>query len=190
MPCVNWPANNKKEEKMRLGLKSILVIVLFAFTVSAMWGQEYRSIKIGKQEWMASNYSVAVPGSWAYNEDPAMEAKYGRLYTWEAAVKACPKGWRLPTMQDWEELISYFGGEDKAGKALKLGGMSGFNARLAGVTGVGNFRLLEGYGAFWTSTANDKDNAWFIYLAVDSPAATSTYSLKTQGLSVRYIKIK
>ncbi len=168
----------------------LIIAIIFITGTSELKSQVFKTIKIGKQEWMASNFSVPFPGSWAYNEDPAIEAKYGRLYTWDAAVKACPKGWRLPTLQEWEELVTYFGGEDKAGNALKPGGISGFNARLGGITGVGNFRLIGDYGAFWTSTANDFENAWFIYLSIKSAAATSTFSVKNQGFSVRYIKNK
>jgi uncharacterized protein (TIGR02145 family) len=170
---------------MRLGLR---ITVFFLLGIGSLKSQEFNTIRIGKQEWMASNLNIKISGSWAYNEDPALEAKYGRLYTWEAAVKACPKGWRLPTLMDWEELTTFLGGEDKAGRALKLSGSSGFNAKLAGVTGVGNFRLLESFGAFWTSSAYDKENAWYIYLSTSNHAATSTYSVKTSGFSVRYIK--
>lgn len=172
---------------MRLGWR-IIIVILFVFEISSLRSQEFKTIRIGKQEWMASNLKVKVPGSWAYNEDPALEAKYGRLYTWEAAIKACPKGWRLPSLTDWEELTTFCGGEDKAGKTLKLNGPNCFNAKLAGVTGVGNFRLLESFGAFWTSTTFDKENAWYIYLSNSSHAATSTYSVKASGFSVRYIK--
>lgn len=168
-------------------MERLSIVLLLLLHVSLNYAQDFKTVKIGNQVWMANNLSVHVPGSWAYNEDPAMEAKYGRLYTWEAALKACPKGWHLPTLQEWEELTAFLGGEDKAGKFLKSGG-GVFNAKLAGMTGVSNFRLLNSYGAFWTATAQDAVNAWFIYLTSDDNAATSTYSLKTHGLSVRYIK--
>lgn len=168
---------------MKISLFAALLLVTF----NSVQGQGFKTVKIGKQVWMATNLSIDVEGSWAYNEDPAMEAKYGRLYTWEAALKACPKGWHLPTVGEWIELIDFLGGEDKAGKLLKTGGGI-FDAKLAGMTGVGNYRLLHSYGAFWTATPADKSNAWFIYLCSDNNAATSTYSVKTHGLSVRYIK--
>jgi uncharacterized protein (TIGR02145 family) len=44
---------------------------------------------------------------------------HGRLYDWEAAKKACPPGWRLPSNQDWVDLVTAAGGEDAAGKPLK-----------------------------------------------------------------------
>lgn len=170
---------------MRKGL--LVTMILFQFCVTK--AQEFKTVKIGNQVWMANNFNVNVPGSWAYNEDPDMEAKYGRLYTWEAAQKACPAGWHLPTLQEWMELVDFLGGEDKAGKFLKSGGGI-FNGKLAGMTGVGNYRLLNSYGAFWTSTPVNRENAWFIYITNENSAATSTYSVKTHGLSVRYIKNK
>ena len=168
-------------------MKRYLFILLLVCCTNFLQAQDFKTIKIGKQVWMASNLNIKVPGSWAYNEDPAMELKYGRLYTWDAAIKACPKGWHLPTINEWVELFDFLGGEDKAGKFLKVGGGI-FNAKYAGMTGVGNYRLLNSYGAYWSSTPIDNANAWFIYITTDNNAATSTYSVKTHGLSVRYIK--
>lgn len=170
---------------MKKAFSYLFVFFLFVGTVNA---QEFKTVKIGNQVWMASNFSQNVPGSNPYNEDPVMEAKYGRLYTFQAALKACPKGWHLPSLKEWDELLTLLGGEDKAGKLLKEGGGSGFNAKLAGMSDIGNYRLLNSYGAFWTSTAEGTNNAWFYYITTDNSAVTSTYSVKTHGLSVRYIK--
>lgn len=34
-------------------------------------------------------------------------SKYGVLYNWYAATKSCPKGWHLPTDEEWENLAAY-----------------------------------------------------------------------------------
>lgn len=146
-------------------------------------------MKVGNQVWMMSNVNSVVPGSWNYNDDPSFGNKYGRLYTYESAKKACPSGWHLPTVQDWSDLLVQMGGEDNAvPMMMKSYGEGGFNAKLGGIATVGNFQLIDNYGAFWTATENDKDNAWYIYFTPKSKSVTTSYSIKTHGLSVRCVK--
>jgi len=93
-----------------------------SYGVLSYEGKDYKTVKIGNQTWMAENMNHEVDGSVCYNnynDDPDYCAKYGRLYTWEAATLVCPIGWRLPSDDDWDELLGAVGGEDEAGKHLK-----------------------------------------------------------------------
>jgi len=170
--------------------KYFLSLAMFVGLAIITNGQNTKTVKIGNQVWMAENLNVVVPGSWCYNDDPALGSKYGRLYTWEAAKKACPSGWRLPTEKDWTQLIENLGGEDKAGKQLRQGGLSGFNATLGGMSSVGSFRLVDMYGTFWSDSNYDNDHAWYFYITSNSSTVTKTYFSKNYGFSVRCIKSK
>ncbi|MDR1811839.1 MAG: hypothetical protein LBQ87_03355 [Candidatus Fibromonas sp.] len=98
-------------------------------------GKTYKTVKIGKQTWMAENLNYETEGSVCYGEggeviisgSPRLEpmatktltdkevqancAKYGRLYDWPTAKKICPKGWHLPSNAEWSELYLFVDGE-------------------------------------------------------------------------------
>ena len=88
-------------------------------------GKVYKTVKIGKQVWFAENLNFDCKGSKCYNDDPKNAEKYGRLYDWETAKKACPRGWHLPSNEEWNELVDFAGGLGEnelakaAGKKLK-----------------------------------------------------------------------
>lgn len=152
---------------------------------------DYKTITIGKQIWMAENLKVKVKNSFSVENNPINDNIYGRLYTWDAAMKACPTGWRLPTLNDYIELIKCLGSND-AGTKLKIGGDSGFNASLPGYFDH-NDSLFYGkgiYGQYWTSDQyHFTDCAWLLY--VDSSMKRvdfSWYLSNKDGFSVRYLK--
>ncbi|MCL2219245.1 MAG: fibrobacter succinogenes major paralogous domain-containing protein [Chitinispirillia bacterium] len=73
-------------------------------------GKTYHAVKIGKLVWMAENLNYKTKDSWCYNNVDTNCVKYGRLYTWDAAMAACPAGWRLSDTTDWQDLITVVGG--------------------------------------------------------------------------------
>jgi len=104
-------------------------------------GKAYKTVKIGEQVWIAENLNYNASGSKCYNDSTANCGKYGRLYNWETAMKACPKDWHLPVNDEWEILLSNLGGKKLAEicvcskeyeKMEKLKAKDGFAALLGG----------------------------------------------------------
>ena len=149
-------------------------------------GQVYKTVKIGNQVWMAENLNYAdstktpslLGRSWCYNDSSKYCEKYGRLYTWAAAIDSvalydgdygadcgygkscmlplvkvqgiCPNGWHLPETTEWSTLFDEVGGRLTAGKVLKS--QTGWYNDGNGIDAVG-FTALPGgdrdnYGKF------------------------------------------
>lgn len=129
-------------------------------------GNTYNTVKIGNQIWMAENLKakftsdgIEVVEAYVYNDDESYLDEYGRLYTWEAAKKPFVEGWHLPTEAEWNILENTLGA-DVATK-LKVGGSSGFEAKLAGYRDYwGGYTDLDLWGVFWTSSVYTSDHSF------------------------------
>jgi len=101
-------------------------------------GQVYRTIEMGGVTWLAENLNYEVKDSWWYDNERTNGRPFGRLYTWEGAQTACPSGWHIPAVAEWEQLATSVGGtwdfvrSAAAYKALTEEG-SGFQAALGGL---------------------------------------------------------
>jgi uncharacterized protein (TIGR02145 family) len=160
--------------------------------------KQYRTVKIGTQLWMAENLNfVTVQGSYCHDNDDDICLTYGRLYEWETTTYACPNGWRLPEIEDWNLLIAFLGENESAQLRSDHGWLaeshgtnsSGFNALPASyLTEYGEFMALGGYAFFWTATENDENTAWNIMLSYNTEVAEKNFYNKNNALSVRCLK--
>jgi len=167
-------------------------------------GQTYKTFAINGKTWLAENLNYDVPDSWCYGGKPANCQKYGRLYTWAAAKKACAAlgaGWRVPTDAEWKSLANAYGGyydwpankdvgdPKKSYKALLEGGSSGFSALLGGWRYADGSSLnLVGNGHYWSATEDGSGNAWNYYVSSDHGLLYRNSDDKGLGLSCRCVQ--
>jgi len=135
-------------------------------------GQKYKTVKIGEQIWMAQNLNYKTENSYCYNYTASYCSKYGRLYTWAAAMDSagtwttngkgcgynktcsptypvrgvCPSGWHLPSKDEWNTLFTAVGGQSTAGKVLKS--TSGWNYGGNGTDAFSFSALPAGYSNY------------------------------------------
>ncbi len=196
-------------------------------TVTDIDENVYKTIVIGDQTWMAENLRVThyqngdtIPNitdneEWAaltsgaycnYNNTNDLDtiATYGRLYNWYAVADSrgiAPKGWRVPGIADWLELIEYLGGDTIASKHLKEVGTYHWvddfaTDNCSGFTAIPNgWRYLSesssrigSYNALWTASEYDLNQAGFLYLYNFDSKVWKGINYKQNGYSVRLIK--
>lgn len=101
-------------------------------------GNEYETVIIGDQEWMAENLKTdlycngdSIPYSGddvrvkVYDNDPENEVVFGKLYNFQAVLDTaglCPCGWHIPTELEYAVLIDYLGGYENAMRSMKSSG--------------------------------------------------------------------
>ena len=173
--------------------------------------QQYRSIRIGNQTWMAENLNYTMRGkSFVYPRDSLHVYIYGKLYTWKDAIKACPPGWHLPDDEEWCMLEKELGiadsvslsrgwrqNEQRSSLKASAGWLASNNAKdnLGFAAFPGGFRDNEGYffnegyfAYFWTSTETTANEAWYRVLIHDLDHVGRFSYDKDYSFSIRCIK--
>ena len=180
-------------------------------------GQVYNVVTIGSQTWMAENLNYITNSSYCLYDAESKCSKYGRLYTWDAALNVCPSGWHLPSVDEWKTLF-YAVGEQPSSQTLNFGSSLGkvlksksdwndgigtdafgFSALPAGYRRVDGDYYEEGdFTCFWSSDKfMDNGTNAFLYdqysirydrTDSDKDAGLGPLMNKSQGCSVRCLK--
>ena len=165
--------------------------------------QTYRTVKVAGLEWLADNLNYKVTDSFCFKDDDDQCMVYGRLYTWEAAKKACPAGFRLPSHSDFESLWTAAGADFNAGYLLKAdygwsGETNGNDTLKFSAMPAGNRFDDETYGNvskfafFWSSDDSSEGvpagSARVWYLTSKSMAFGYMSKPKNFGFSVRCVR--
>lgn len=169
----------------------------------------YNTTDNGTLTWFAANlqyfekdaegkYTFGLP----YECAPAMESIFGAYYTWNEAKTACPAGWRVPTVADWETLgtssgaligNARFNGKDmwEFWPAVKITNSTGFSALPLGYASVsaGSFEFmgLNSYSAFWVDDSGAGQVRYF-YVGEDDIKVWTGVSQDSFAAPVRCVK--
>lgn len=165
-------------------------------------GNVYTTIKIGNQVWTAENLkttkyndgtpiphityadewsNLITPGYCYYNNNADNKAKYGALYNFHAVDtgKLAPKGWHVPTGEEWRELEYYLDRGEFLNSSTLPGGCRGNN---------GCFGGIGHYGHWWSATEVNASYAYYrcLYYYTESLGRSRNY--KKYGFSVRLVR--
>jgi uncharacterized protein (TIGR02145 family) len=180
-------------------------------TVTDIDGNNYNTIKIGTQIWMAENLKVTkfrngnpipniteasvwvntlTPAYCDYNNTPTYSVIYGKLYNLFTIIdqrNLCPSGWHIPADSEWTVLINNSGGQSIAGIRLKEKGLDHWQSPLD--TAVKNF---SGFTALPGGFRNGFDGTFNMpgfYGYWWSTTKNSTYDFiyRSMGYSVREV---
>jgi uncharacterized protein (TIGR02145 family) len=181
----------------------------------------YTTVQIADQRWMAENLNVGqeILGKWNQannniNEKYCYEDLvencnlYGGLYQWHEMQKfeyisvqgICPENWRIPTVEELNQLAENLGGLSVAGGKLKETGeehwatpntdatnSSGFSALPGGMrTWSKTFSDLSSKGGYWSVTRHG-DLSPVVSLTSETGEVTVNDMSRDEGYSVRCI---
>lgn len=163
----------------------------------------YKICTIGQQEWFAENFNNDHGRNQLYDDynntigQPCINANFGRLYNWQEAVKNAPEGWRLPTLEDFRDLVGHINSLGlNSGSALKSTnhwhGSADSGRDLFGFC-ANPTRLEKGTSQAWFWTSSPSEDSEYPYYCVSLSADSNELCLSsTAGTGyyacVRYVK--
>ena len=186
------------------------------YVVTDNLGNEYNTIRIGCDCWLAENLRTNATNATYYDNDDANEA-FGRLYDWNDAVGSnneelptmlgttyiqgvCPKDWAIPTVEQYTTMMAEAGSvdavksDDENAWLPDLVGTntSGFAAMGAGFYAGMEYQRLLGYTDFWTADVNESNTtvAKAMELRVGCDDLLVVDKNKADKISVRCVRVE
>jgi uncharacterized protein (TIGR02145 family) len=198
-------------------------------------GRTYDLVEIGGQCWFVDNlatdqyrngdliptglddatWSATTSGAYViYNNDPANDVTYGKLYNWYTTVDTrglCPAGWHVPTDCEWMYLegslgmsvadqdITGFRGTTEGGALKATTNWNSPNTGATNSSGImalpggcrfysGSYNAIGDYGGWWSSTEGDSNYAWYRGLYFYNSNVDRYDDYKRNGFSVRCVR--
>ena len=203
------------------------IIVRFpACTSVTVDDHTYQAVRLGANCWTRSNLQTPVPptrssanGEYKYNNDDALAAQFGLLYSWYAACRLpegssaeptmvdghvqgmCPTGWALPTAEDYIIMVDAIGGipymkiTDSNFWISGLEGTapsSGFDALGAGYykSTTDSFEGLMTVARFWTATPTGSSDTGTAIQCEVCEGEDVLIAPKSDGYSIRCVRVQ
>ncbi len=183
------------------------------WTTKNLTVSRYRNGDIIPQVTGPGQWMNLTTGAWCYyNNDPATEPIYGRLYNWYAVNDTrglTPAGWHVPTDAEWNKLTICIDANadtsqccnNVAGTAMKSTSgwtNNGNGTNSSGFSGLpggyrannGTFTSLENDGCWWSTSEYDAASALLRSLSYINSFVWSGFgfTFKTYGYSVRIVR--
>lgn len=153
-----------------------------------------------------TTWNSLTTGAWcSYNNNPANDVIYGKLYNWYAVNDPrglAPTGYHIPSAAEWSTLITCLGGDSIAGGKMKEVGTTNWLAPNTGATNSSGFTALPGgvrfpnflafqgigdYAEWWSSLSLDPTQALYFSAASSNTVLGQGPSDKATGRSIRII---
>lgn len=199
-------------------------------TINDIDGNLYHTVIIDKQIWLVENlkvtkfnngdpitnvtdvteWSLLNTSAWSYyTNDELYNDPYGKMYNAYAIIdsrKICPKGWHVPSNEEWIILENFIleSGASGAGGALKEAGTTHWLSPNVGATNTSGFTALPGgyrsgngefpfdgienlgsIGLWWSSSDYDSENLWIRTMGKYWDGLGKQEGFRNAGLSCR-----
>ena len=154
-----------------------------------------------------SKWKKLTTGAYCYfnNDSARYAAIYGKLYNWFAVNDPrglAPKGWHIPSVDEWTALETCLSDTSAAGSSMKQSGTATWSSPNTGATNSTGFKALPGgfrdfdgtfyfigkFGYWWSSTEYYTRYAWGRHLNYFDELIGRDGYKKQDGFSVRCLR--